>query len=142
MSNITVNVNVATTKRGAVYVRVTTTSISLPYKVFAIEVLPKSKDNLSTNYRFSHVCSVSEIEELPTDEPDQEHCYFRTNDIGMLFDTASVAALAVAAIKDDVRKLADEYDSLYELITGGTITPEPPGPDNPGEIPNIYYEDL
>ena len=141
MSNITVKVDAATTDRGAVYVRVQTSSVGLPSaKVFAIEVLPKAKDSTVPKYRLSHVCSVSEMEELPEDEPG-DCCYFRTNDIGMIFDTAVLADATVDIIKADVAKLADEYTKLYELITGSTVTPEP-GPDDPSLIPNIYYEDL
>lgn len=140
MSYITIKVEVATTTADNVYVHMTTTSESLNPKVFAIEVLPKSKDPTVPKYRLSHICSVAEMEELPEEETDTE-CYFRTDDIGMIFDSAIIASKAIKMIKWDIKKLGEEYAKMYELITGGTITPDP-GPDDPSLIPYIYYEDL
>ena len=141
MSYITIKVEVTTTTAGNVYVHIVTSSESISSKVFAIEVLPTSRDKTTPKYRLSHICSVAEMEELPEDEPGDESSYFRVNDIGMIFDTAVIAAQAIQRIKDDIRRLGNEYAKLYELITGGTISPEP-GPDDPSLIPNIYYEDL
>lgn len=140
MTYITVRVEVTTTTAGNVYVHITTTSESLSPKVFAIEVLPKSKDSTAPKYRLSHICSVAEMEDLPEEEVPGR-CYFRTDDIGMIFDTAVIAAEAIKMIKEDIRALGNEYATMYALITGGTITPEP-GPDQPELIPYIYYEDL
>lgn len=140
MAYITIKVEVTTTIAGSIYVHMTTTSESLSPKVFAIETLPKSKDPTVPKYRLSHICSVAEMEELPEEETPG-HCYFRTDDIGMIFDTAIIAAEAIKIIKSDIKALGYEYAKMYELITGGTITPEP-GPDDPSLIPYIYYEDL
>lgn len=140
MSYITIKVEVTTTTANNVYVHMTTTSESLNPKVFAIEVLPKSKDSTVPKYRLSHICSVAEMEELPEEETDTDS-YFRTDDIGMIFDSAIVAAKAIKMIKWDIKRLGEEYAKMYELITGGTVSPEP-GPDDPSLIPYIYYEDL
>ena len=140
MAYITVKVEVTTTTAGNVYVHMTTSSESLDPKVFAIEVLPKAKDSTVPKYRLSHICSVAEMEELPEEETDEES-YFRTDDIGMLFDSAIVANEAIKLIKWDIKNLGNEYATLYALITGGTVTPDP-DPDDPSLIPYIYYEDL
>ena len=145
MGYITIKVEVNTTTAGNVFVRLQTSSESIPAKVFAIEVLPKSKDDTAPKYRLSHICSVAEMEELPEDTPGDDSSYFRVNDIGMLFDSYIVADHAIDIIKADIRKLGNEYATMYELITGATVTPDPdpdPGNYTPGTIPKLYYEDL
>ena len=138
MANILVHVNASVTAKGSIYVKVKTTSKSLPQKVFAIEVLPASKDKATKKYRLSHVCSPAELEEFPEDF-DEESCYFRTDEIEMIFDTAKIAKLVIDQLRADVARLDTECTELYEIITGGTITPDP---DDPSLIPNIFYEDL
>ena len=49
------------TDRGAVKITITATGNNITGAVFAIEVLPRSSDSLDPIYRFSHVCSPSEL---------------------------------------------------------------------------------
>lgn len=141
MSNINLNTKVTLTEGGSIYVEMKTFSLTIPYKVFAIEVLPKSRDKYTPEYRLSHICSPVELAELPEDEPD-DSSYFRTDEISMLFDTPIIADEAIKLITNDITKLDNEYSTLVEIISGGTVHPGPgPGP-GPEPIPDIYYEDL
>ena len=55
-------------------------STTVASAVFAIEVLPRSTDSLDPIYRFSHVCSPSELVEFPDYEPEDE-CYDEVQNI-------------------------------------------------------------
>lgn len=134
MSDITINIDIVPLPHGAVKLTAKTTGIDMPNEVFAIEVLPKSRDPRNVNYRFSHVCSLSELVEFPPEE-DPEMCYFRTDDIEMLFDNINIALRTRDALISDIHKLVDLYNAMQGL------EPEP-GPDDPSLIPDIYYQDL
>jgi hypothetical protein len=111
------------TDRGAVKITITATGNNITGAVFAIEVLPRSSDSLDPIYRFSHVCSPSELVEFPDYEPEDE-CYFRTNCIEMIFDTGVLAAQTYHSIERDVNALVKEYNQLFALQddAGGVVS--------------------
>ena len=136
MSDIKIDIDIVPLPHDAVKLTAKTTGIDMPNEVFAIEVLPKSRDPRNVNYRFSHVCSLSELVEFPPEE-DPEMCYFRTDDIEMLFDNINIALRTRDGLISDIHKLVDLYNAMQGL------EPEPgPGPDDPDLIPDIYYQDL
>jgi hypothetical protein len=122
MSDISIVTDIVELSGGAIKLTVQTTSDTMPAAVFAIEVLPKSRDPKNVNYRFSHVCSLTELVEFP-DEEDPEMCYFRTDAIEMVFDTITIASKVRDALIEDINQLVLVYNQMSDLeIKGTTIT--------------------
>jgi len=132
MAQVSIHYDIVALSSGAVKLSVKTVGIEMPSAVFAIEVLPKSRDPINVNYRFSHVCSISELVEFPAEE-DPDMCYFRTDEIEMIFDTVSLAIRTRDSLKVDIQELVKLYNEM-----GGIE----PGPDDPDIVPDVYYEDL
>ena len=109
--SISLTDTMTTTERGSVRLSLHTDATGISDKVFAIEVLPRSCDKLTPLYRFSHICSPAELQEFP-DEAPGDNCYFRVNDITMIFDTPVNATLVLKHIKDDIKHLVSEYRAL------------------------------
>ena len=121
MSEITVTTDIVELPSGAVKLCVQTTGTDMPSAVFAIEVLPKSRDPKNVNYRFSHVCGLSELVEFP-DEEDPEMCYFRTNDIEMVFDVVTLATRTRDSILSDINQLVKLYNAMNSAAINGSTT--------------------
>jgi len=120
IATITLTKEIVTTDRGAVKLTITAASEIMQSAVFAIEVIPRSSDTLDPLYRFSHVCSPSELVEFPDYEPEDE-CYFRVNCIEMIFDTAVLADATYHSIEKDVNALVKEYNQLFALQDAGGV---------------------
>lgn len=110
-ASITLTNSITMTAAGTVKLQLTVSASGISPKVFAIEVFPKSADDAAPVLRFSHVCSPAELIEFPEDEP-LDNCYFRTDDITMIFDTAVIAESVLSHVKHDIRHLAAEYNAL------------------------------
>ena len=122
MSNITVVGNIEVLSTGTTKLTVTTTSDDMPAAVFAIEVMPTSRDKTCSKYRFSHICSMQELVEFP-DQEDPDMCYFRTDDIEMLFDRAQTAVDVLREIRADVERLVTQYNIANDPpLLGSTVT--------------------
>lgn len=116
MASINIDEDIKIMSNGVAKLSISTSSDDMPSFVFAIEVLPASRDKVCTKYRFSHICSVQELNEWPTEE-DPDMCYFRTNEIEMLFDTINTALLVLNHVKYDIKKLVKLYnETLLSLI--------------------------
>lgn len=140
MSEITVTTDIVELTGGAVKLCIQTTGDGIPSAVFAIEVLPKSRDPKNVNYRFSHVCSLSELVEFP-DEEDPEMCYFRTNDIEMIFDTIILAEATRNSILSDVNKLVLLYNMMNDVeIRGTTITISGSTESGTDRLDRVFYQ--
>lgn len=139
MSEISIVTDIVELAGGAIKLSIQTSSDTMPAAVFAIEVLPKSKDPKNVNYRFSHVCNLTELVEFP-DQEDPEMCYFRTDAIEMIFDTMPIANKVHDALIDDINQLVLTYNQMSDIeIKGTTVTisgsPEP-GVDG---LARVYY---
>ena len=88
-ASIQLDHTITTTEAGTVKLQCVATGTNISGKVFAIEVLPATATRNDPIYRFSHICSPAELVEFPEDDPG-DNCYFRTDDITMIFDTAKV----------------------------------------------------
>ena len=118
MSSITINSDLTQLPNGFYKLAITTSSEDMPAAVFAIEVLPTSRDPLAVPYRFSHVCRLTDLLELPA-EPDPDKCYFRTDDIEMILDTLDIATKTNKIIRSDINELVKEYNTMNDPeITG------------------------
>jgi len=109
--SITLQSDIKTTVKGTVSLKYTAEAFGCSPKVFAVEALPKSADQKAPQYRFSHVCSPSELVEFPEDEP-LDSPYFRTDSIEMLFDTTRMALSVDAVMRQDIRRLAEQLREL------------------------------
>ena len=140
MSEIAVTTDIVELPKGAVKLCIKTASDDMPDAVFAIEVLPKSRDPKNTNYRFSHVCSLSELIEFPAEE-DPEMCYFRTNDIEMIFDVISLAVQTQASILKDINTLVLLYNQMNDAeIRGTTITISGSTESGTERLDRVFYQ--
>lgn len=120
VATIELTKEVVKTTKGAVKLTIAAAGNNIEPAVFAIEVLPRSNDSLDPIYRFSHVCSPAELVEFPDYEPEDE-CYFRTDTITMVFDTATLAEMTWESIQKDVNALVKEYNQLFALENAGGV---------------------
>lgn len=140
MSEINVVCDIVELSHGAVKLCIQTSSDDMPAAVFAIEVLPKSRDPQNTNYRFSHVCSVSELIEFPAEE-DLDNCYFRTDDIEMVFDTIALAIPVRDSIIKDINTLVLLYNQINDTeIRGTTITISGSTESGTERLDRVFYQ--
>lgn len=109
--SITLNHKLDRTKKGTVKLELTTVAYGISSKVFAIEVIPGSADPQNPYYRFSHVCSPSELVEFPEDTP-RDNCYFRTDSIQMIFDSDELVPHVMENMRHDIANLVHEYNEL------------------------------
>lgn len=122
MSSITIESNITQIEGGFTKLAIKTTGDDMPSEVFAIEVLPASKDPMAVPYRFSHVCKLTDLMELPA-EQDPDKCYFRTDDIEMIFDTVDIALRTQSILRSDINKLVVSYNNMNDPeMIGSTVT--------------------
>jgi len=122
MSFITIESNITQIEGGFTKLAIKTTGDDMPSEVFAIEVLPASKDPMAVPYRFSHVCKLTDLMELPA-EQDPDKCYFRTDDIEMIFDTVDIALRTQNILRSDINKLVVSYNNMNDPeMIGSTVT--------------------
>ena len=140
MATINIVNSIELLQTGTTKLHVVTDSEDMPAAVFAIETLPKSKDKTCPVYRFSHICSMQELVEFP-DEEDPDMCYFRTNDIEMLFDRAQDAVDVLREIKNDVNRLVIQYNAVNDPeLSGSTITISGITESGTYGLRRVYYE--
>lgn len=122
MSSITIESNITQIEGGFTKLAIKTTGDDMPSEVFAIELLPASKDPMAVPYRFSHVCKLTDLMELPA-EQDHDKCYFRTDDIEMIFDTVDIALRTQNILRSDINKLVVSYNNMNDPeMIGSTVT--------------------
>lgn len=122
MSSISITSNLTELPGGFYKLSIQTSSNDMPAAVFAIEVLPTSRDPLAVPYRFSHVCKLTDLLELPA-EQDPNKSYFRTDDIEMILDTLDLATETNKIIRSDINQLVKTYNTMNDPeMTGTTIT--------------------
>lgn len=122
MSSITIESNITQIEGGFTKLAIKTTGDDMPSEVFAIEVLPASKDPMAVPYRFSHVCKLTDLMELPA-EQNPDKCYFRTDDIEMIFDTVDIALRTQNILRSDINKLVVSYNNMNDPeMIGSTVT--------------------
>jgi len=139
MSSINIVSDIVQLPSGVIKLTFDTSSEDMPAAVFAIEVLPTSRDPLDVKYRFSHICSMQELIEWPSEE-DPELSYFRTNSIEMIFDIVEMAIETQRLIKADINKLVLQYNQLNDPeITGTTITISGSTEGGTEALNRVYY---
>ena len=112
-ASITLTYTIKQTREGAVSLSFRAVGFEMDGAVFAIEVLPKSADPANPNYRFSYVCSPSELIEFPRDNPGDWY-YFRVDNIELIFDTDQMVPHVIYNMRHDVAKLANAYRELED----------------------------
>lgn len=119
--SLTLNHDIAKTKKGTVKLSLKVAATGMPSEVFAVEVLPKSADKYAPTTRFSHICSPAELVEFPALEPG-ENCYYRISEMEMIFDSSTNAELVLSNIKSDLSKLVKELKAAPESVVSGVFT--------------------
>lgn len=117
---ITLNTDMKQAKGGNVRLMLWTNAFGMSNKVFAIEVLPRSADPSCARYRFSHVCSVSELVELP-DYDNGETPYFRTDAVDFILEHASQVTPILQHMRADIRKLSMDFNVLNKDSLDGAL---------------------
>lgn len=110
---ITLNTDMKQASGGNVRLMLWTNSAGMSNKVFAIEVLPRSADPTTARYRFSHICSVSELVELP-DYDNGDTPYFRTDAVDFILEHASQVTPILRHMRADIKQLSADYNTLYK----------------------------
>lgn len=110
---ITLNTDMKQASGGNVRLMLWTNAAGMSNKVFAIEVLPRSADPTTARYRFSHICSVSELVELP-DYDNGDTPYFRTNAVDFILEHASQVTPILRHMRADIKQLSSDYNALYK----------------------------
>lgn len=123
MVSIQLEANIKRTKNNTVQLDVAVKQATgISEAVFAIEVLPRSADKCAPLYRFSHVCSPSEMVEFPDTVPG-DNCYFRISEMTMLFDTSTIAEKTLNCLKKDIKHLVNEMNALEDAaVVSETVT--------------------
>ena len=119
-ASITLKHTIKKTAGGTVSLKLQTIAHGMSSKVFAIEVYPSSADVAAPHYRFSHVCSPSELVEFPEDDP-RDNCYFRVDTVEFIFDTDKMIEHVMRNVRQDLSKLSREFNALEndaEVVTG------------------------
>ena len=121
--SIKLNHKITTARKGHTKLHLYVEAEDISPKIFAIELLPRSADKLKPLYRFSHVCSPSEMVEFPDSVPG-DNCYFRTDDITMIFDTVTLASAVLDRVQHDIRTLVNAYNDFEsdELNSEGSTS--------------------
>lgn len=117
---ITLNTDMKRASGGNVRLMLWTTGLGMSNKVFAIEVLPRSADPNTARYRFSHICSVSELVELP-DYDNGDTPYFRTDAVDFLLEHASQVTPILKHMRADIKRLMTDYNVLHEHDEDGIL---------------------
>lgn len=140
MSEINVVSDITQLAGDTVKLSIQTFSDDMPAAVFAIECLPKSADPKNVNYRFSHVCNLSELVEFP-DEEDPTMAYFRTDDIEMILDTIAIASKVRDSILNDINTLVLLYNQMNDIeIRGTTVTISGSTESGTERLDRVFYQ--
>lgn len=95
----------------AAELELTATGTQMPSQVFAVELIPGSTDPTVPSVRFSHVCSLRDLNELTADAPGGS-CYYRVASIRLILADLAEAARVKALLKADIAQLVHNYNEL------------------------------
>lgn len=113
-------------------VRIETSDANLmPAKVFAYQMMPIGPAEAERAAMFDHVCSPSDLEEYPEDEPiaTMRPAWFRLNYVDVLLRSRTEVDSFIRDVTADVQSLKEVLDVADELIPEGELwIGEPPTP--------------
>lgn len=115
-------------------VRITADSASeMSAKVFAYQMLPLKPNEAERVGAFDHVCSPTDLEEYPEDEPlvNSRPAWFRLNYVDVLLRSRAEVHAFIKDVVEDVQRLKSTLDTMDVLLPGGEVwigTPPEPTP--------------
>lgn len=114
-------------------VRITAADATLmPSKIFAYQMLPLKPGDGERVGAFDHVCSPTDLEEYPEDEPIAESrpAWFRLNYVDVLLRSRAEVQAFIKDVAEDVQRLKLTLDTMDTLLPGGSmwIGSPPPTP--------------
>ena len=105
-------------------VRITASDAALmPDKIFAYLLLPLKPAAVERIGAFDHVCSPTDLEEYPEDEPilDARPEWFRLNYVDVLLRSRAEVNAFVRDVAEDVQRLKVTLDLADTLLPGGEL---------------------
>lgn len=105
-------------------VRITASNANLmPSKIFAYQMMPVGPADAERVGMFDHVCSPSDLEEYPEDEPTPtlRPAWFRLDYVDVLLRSRTEVDAFIRDVTDDVRGLKEVLDVADNLQPSGTL---------------------
>jgi hypothetical protein len=105
-------------------VRITATNANLmPNKIFAYLLLPLDPGANERVGAFDHVCSPTDLEEYPTDEPIPDHRpeWFRLDYVDVVLRSRTEVHAFIRDVAEDVYRLQTTLDVLDRISPAGEI---------------------
>jgi hypothetical protein len=95
----------------------------MPSKIFAYLMLPMKPGENSRSGAFDHVCSPTDLEEYPEDEPipDYRPEFFRLDYVDVVLRSRTEVHAFVRDVAEDVYKLKRTLDLMDRMLPGGEI---------------------
>lgn len=93
----------------------------MPDKIFAYLLLPLKPGETERVGAFDHICSPTDLEEYPEDDPlpNARPEWFRLNYVDVLLRSRAEVEAFIAAVQEDVQRLKDTLDIADNLLPGG-----------------------
>lgn len=115
-------------------VRITAANAAqMPSKIFAYQMLPLKPGEDDRVGAFDHVCSPTDLEEYPEDDPilNARPAWFRLDYVDVLLRSRAEVKAFIESVIDDVQRLKHTLDIADSLLPGGETwvgSPPPPTP--------------
>ncbi len=93
--------------------RIRCTAEGMTPAVFAIQKDSKQGTQTEATSRFSHICSLSQLEEYPENDPGSGW-YYRVSDITLIFDSETLCSTTRNLIISDVKYLVQAARAAYD----------------------------
>lgn len=92
-------------------------------KVFAYIMLPLRPGQETGTGAFDHICSPTDLEEYPEDEPtpDSRPAWFRLNYVDVLLRSRAEVKAFIRDVTEDVQRLKQTLDLMDDLLPGGEV---------------------
>ena len=120
-------------------VRITASDAYLmPSKVFAYTMLPMKPNAEERIGVFDHICSPTDLEEYPEDDPipNQRPAWFRLNYVDVLLRSRSEVKEFIESVVSDVQRLKETLDRADNLGFGSALWIGA-APTRPGKVTNV-----
>jgi hypothetical protein len=103
-------------------VRITASdAVDMPTKIFAYQMLPLKPGAEERVGAFDHVCSPTDLEEYPEDDPlpNYRPAWFRLNYVDVLLRSRAEVKAFIEDVAEDVQRLKTTLDIADTLLPGG-----------------------
>ncbi len=105
-------------------VRITASNATqMPTKIFAYQMLPLKPGANERVGAFDHVCSPTDLEEYPEDDPivNQRPAWFRLDYVDVLLRSRAEVKSFIEEVVQDVQRLKDTLDIADNLLPAGEM---------------------